>query len=80
MHSDAKFGLLVGVILVVAVAVFFFGNEPAETPLPEAATKTSEVKAPPANPSAAAMLPPPAPKSPTSPTSRPDRLTSRPSP
>jgi hypothetical protein len=55
MHTDAKFGLIVGIILVIVVAVVFFSNEPAVS---GPSVKTAEAKAPPANPSAAAMLPP----------------------
>lgn len=53
MQSDAKFGLIVGVVLVLAVAVLFFPNEPAATRSP-APAQTAENNAP---ASAAALLP-----------------------
>ena len=57
MHSDAKFGLIVGVVLVLAVAVLFFSKEGAQPPNP-ALAKTAEANTP---PSAAALLPAPTP-------------------
>jgi hypothetical protein len=56
MRTDAIFGLVVGVILVIAVAIMFYTNEPAIPSSAEAPAKTTEAK----TPSAAAMLPPPA--------------------
>ena len=54
MHNDAKFGLIVGVVLVLAIAVLFFPKEGIQ-PSPSPA-KTAEINAP---PSAAALLPAP---------------------
>ena len=59
MPADAKLGLIVGVILVVALAVLFCTGEPAAAPGPDRAVQAAEVKLPVAGPSAAAMLPPP---------------------
>jgi hypothetical protein len=42
MPSDAKFGLAVGVTLVIAVAVLFYRKEPtAAAPLPQAPASTA---------------------------------------
>ena len=63
MPNDAKLGLIVGVVLVIAVAVLFFQAqpEPAQPAPAEVQTATP--------PSAAALLPP------ANPPSRPDRET-----
>lgn len=52
MPTDAKFGLLVGVGLTLAVAVVFFGKVPTASPWPQ--------RVPPLTPSAAGTTPPPA--------------------
>jgi hypothetical protein len=62
MHNDAKFGLLVGLALVLGAAVLFFQKEPgpaANAAAPPAAP--AAVSSRPDLPSAAAMLPSPAP-------------------
>jgi len=63
MPNDAKLGLFVGIILVVVLAVFFYPNEPATPAVVDQTNSTVKVKTPSVNPSAAAMLPPPAPLS-----------------
>lgn len=56
MPSDAKFGLIVGVVLVLTAAVLFFPAEPPAAPAPDTSAKVAvEAK----TPSAAASLPPP---------------------
>jgi hypothetical protein len=57
MPNDAKFGLIVGVVLVIAVAVLFFQSQPPEPARPAPV----EVQAPAIPPSAAALQPSPAP-------------------
>ncbi len=57
MPNDAKFGLIVGVVLVLTVAVLFFPKEATQQPDP-APAKTAEKNTP---PSAAALLPAPTP-------------------
>lgn len=64
MPNDAKFGLIIGVGLVIAVAVLFFQSQPQLTQ-PAAA----EVQAPQTPPSAAAL------SAPESPPARPSRET-----
>jgi hypothetical protein len=56
MPNDAKFGLIVGLTLVLSAAILFFQKEQPATSAPPPAIST-----PSAAPSTAAMLPPPAP-------------------
>ncbi|MCE9532292.1 MAG: hypothetical protein K8T89_14400 [Planctomycetes bacterium] len=53
MPNDAKFGLIVGVVLVLAVAVMFFQKDPA--PEARSAPIKAEVAAPSDQPSAARL-------------------------
>jgi hypothetical protein len=57
MQTDSKVGLVVGLMLVVAVAVFFFMNKSA--PQGPTAAVESARPAPTARPSAAALAPAP---------------------
>ena len=50
MPSDAKFGLIVGVILVVVVAIAFFATEPGRPPGHGVPAKTADAPAAPAQP------------------------------
>lgn len=68
MPNDAKFGLIIGVVLVIAVAILFFQAQP--TPIaPAAQPAPAEVQAPATPPSAAALSPS------ATPPVRPDRET-----
>jgi hypothetical protein len=57
MPNDAKFGLIVGLTLVLGAAILFFQKDQPNASAPPAPA----ISTPAAAPSAAAMLPPPAP-------------------
>lgn len=60
MPNDAKFGLIIGVVLVIAVAVLFFQAQPTPQS-PAVQSAPAEVQNPATPPSAAALNPPPTP-------------------
>ncbi len=60
MPNDAKLGLIIGVVLVIAVATLFFQGQPPVSPEAKQPTAT-EVQTPPSPPSAAALMPAPNP-------------------
>jgi hypothetical protein len=57
MPNDAKFGLLVGVTMVIAMAVVFFRNDPAGTPAANPSTHFAKSLTLPAGPASADPTP-----------------------
>jgi len=58
MANDSKFGLFVGVVLVLVVAILFYQKEPANAGR-QAATPAADVSTPLVPPTASTLAPPP---------------------